>query len=148
MTRGGYMRKLPVFKSFKEVFAGVTHHYFDLIRIAPGGVGLLLSGYLVLIISGDFPGMTDEKTVAAGSMFDSLPRFVTFAAACIAIYIGSVAAAVRWHRFVLLGELPRGAISALFFWGKDQFRYLWTTMKLGFVLVLISGFALLLVAFA
>lgn len=108
------MRKLPVIQSFKEVYAGVTRHYFELIMVAPAGVTMILLGYAALIYSGFFPGLAAEEEHIWASA--TRLEIVLVSASWIAVLIGFISAAVRWHKFVLLGERPTGNGSILFFW--------------------------------
>lgn len=137
------MRKLPVWRSIGEVFSGVTRHYFDLIRVAPAGVALMLIAYLVLF----WFSPADERGQLSKPLFFGLDWRLG-ALIVFLFLIGFPAAAVRWHRFVLLGERPSGLSSLSLFWGTKETRYLWTWLKLSGVLALIGLVLVMLVMLA
>ncbi|MEN6544402.1 hypothetical protein [Parvibaculum sp.] len=112
------MNKLPVIQSFQEVFAGVTRHYFELIRVAPFAVTLILSGYLVMFIASPAEPAGEEPFRHA----------LAIAVVVTAFVVGFPSAAVRWHRFVLFGERPADALAS--FWGRDQSLYCLNMVKL------------------
>lgn len=131
------MRKLPVFRSVGEVFAGVTRHYFQLLFVAWPAVVLLLAGtaafYWVLYQAGLY-GLTGMEQTA-GAPEDVLERYreafaaysiVAIVAVVLAMVLAQAIAAVRWHRFVLLGE------GASVPFRREDVQYVWTTLKILF----------------
>lgn len=135
------MRKLPVFRSVSEVFSGVTRHYFQLAALTWPAVVVLLAGtayqYWVLYQAGFYSlseHMTGRETPAEmsamyGEMLAVIPWVQVIPIFLIAA-LASAVAAVRWHRFVLLGD---GSSPLL---RREDFRYLWTTVKIFFFLFL------------
>jgi len=131
------MRKLPVFRSMSEVFSGVTRHYFQLASLALPAVLVILVGsayqYWILYEAGFYSAaerMTgretpSEVTAIYGEMFSAVPWGQVVPVFLIAV-LASAVAAVRWHRFVLLGD---GSSPLL---RREDFRYLWTTVKVFF----------------
>lgn len=111
------MKKLPVFRSVAEVFAGVTRHFFELVRV--GLVPIVLSFGIVgaAAVWVDDPSLVqrfidvdlpldveqpeEQDTVAAE---DDRSRSTLFALAVLVSYLVYVPAIVSWHRFVLFGE--------------------------------------------
>jgi hypothetical protein len=130
-------KKLPVIQSAREVFSGVTRHYFDLLRSAPLASLAYLLGAAVIGYITDTPSDLPRKD-ANGAMVEALVQQWPLAmAAGLLAAAGFVAAAVRWHRFVLLGE--RGGP----LWGRFEARYLWTLIKLTLCGVLIMSAVML-----
>ncbi|PKP77461.1 MAG: hypothetical protein CVT81_09295 [Alphaproteobacteria bacterium HGW-Alphaproteobacteria-3] len=135
------MRKLPVIRSVSEVFSGVTRHYFQLAFLALPAVLVLLfvSAYQYWILykvgfyslAERMSGREAPGDIAAtyGKMLSAIP----WAQIVPVILIGALAsaiAAVRWHRFVLLGD---GSSPIL---RREDLQYLWTTVKVLFFLFL------------
>jgi hypothetical protein len=117
------MRRLPVVQSFKEVFSGVTRHYFELIGVAPVGVALILLGYVAMFLLSP----TAETAQSAAASFEQTP-WSLIVIVFLLFMIGFPAAAVRWHRFVLIGERPSHPVAS--FWGLNQTRYFLNMFKL------------------
>lgn len=142
------MRKLPVFRSVGEVFSGVTRHYFQLlVAVWPAailiaiGVALYVWAYgeagfgelIVLMQSGASP----EEIAAAAEAMDQAAMGPTYFAATVLLMLASAVAAVRWHRFVLIGEHSGMLLR------REDFRYIWTIIKvmlLYFMLILFGAF--------
>ena len=136
------VKKLPVFKSAGEVYSGVTRHYFELAFSAP------VAAIIYLVAMGYFLNFSNETTAMIEAnkglpAQQAMEAMVTawmhdgvwpFLAGLVALLAG-MSAAVRWHRFVLLGE-HTGPI-----WNKLESRYLWATVK---ILLGICAFALLM----
>lgn len=142
------MKKLEVIKSVGEVYAGVTRHYLELLATA---WVWLLAGAAVILLAGDLV-LSDVATrleqmarqaapeganVSAGEIFQMLIFMGIY-------WLTAVAAAVRWHRFVLLGE--HSVRSGL---GEPGFflyviRYVWAGIKL-FVVYIIAVLVFVLI---
>lgn len=137
-------KKLPVIQSAREVFSGVTRHYFDLLRSAPVASLAYLLGLAVLGYIADRPTDLPRKEANDAVVQAVIQHWPLTAAGGLLVVTGFIAAAVRWHRFVLLGE--RGGP----FWGRFEARYLWTGFKLilcAFLLAFVGGLLLFLVSF-
>lgn len=124
-------RKLPVFRSAGEVFSGVTRHYFELARSAPVAVVIyLLAACFILIFNQEVSAMVEQargktpEEVLAASTAAWTHRGAWPLLALIAMMGAGMSAAVRWHRFVLLGERT-GPL-----WGRFETRYFWTWLKI------------------
>ena len=144
------MRKLPVFRSVGEVFSGVTRHYFQLLIAAwPAacliaiGVGLYVWAYgqagfgemIALIQSGASP----EEIAAVAEAIDQAAMGPVYFAAILLMFLASAVAAVRWHRFVLMGEHSGSLLR------REDFRYIWTFIKVLLLYVLLILFGAFLV---
>ncbi len=144
------MRKLPVFRSVGEVFAGVTRHYFQLLFAAwPAafliavGVGLYVWAYgeagfgdlIALMQSGASP----EEIAAAAEAVEQAAMGPVYFAAILLMFLASAVAAVRWHRFVLMGE-HSGLLLR-----REDFRYIWTFIKVLLLYFLLILFGIFLV---
>ncbi|MEX0838551.1 MAG: hypothetical protein WD034_03385 [Parvibaculum sp.] len=135
------MRKLRVFRSVGEVFAGVTRHYFQLLFVAWPAVILLLAGtaaFYWLLFQAGLYGMAGVER-AVGSPEEVLERYrealaaysmATIVAVVLAMLLAQAVAAVRWHRFVLLGE--GGSVP----FRREDLQYVWTTLKILFFWIL------------
>jgi hypothetical protein len=139
------MRKLRVFRSVGEVFSGVTRHYFQLLVASwPAVVVLFLSAgvyYWVYFTSGVVELIAaaqesnDPTTVLA--VYERLFSGGNGLILTLSIIVGMIAsalAAVRWHRFVLLGD---GNVSFL---RSEDGRYIWTFIKVWALYVLTAVF--------
>lgn len=144
------MRKLPVFKSVGEVFSGVTRHYFQLVAASWPALVFMVAAIGVCVwslgqagISATFEMMREGRPVGE--------TFAAYEAATSALgplyYVGSLifslasaVAAVRWHRFALLGS---GRADLL---RTEDGRYIWTFVKI--VLVFFLFIVVLMIAFA
>jgi len=137
-------KKLQVIRSAKEVFSGVTRHYFDLLRSAPVASFAYLLGVAIFGYITDQPADLPRKEANDAMMQAIVQQLPLAMAASFLTLAGFIAAAVRWHRFVLLGE--RGGP----LWGRFEVRYLWTGFKLilcGCLLAIVGGLLLFLVSF-
>lgn len=145
------VRKFPVFKSVGEVFSGVTRHYFQLLGAAFWGIAAYVVGILLLIYA---IGAAAYRTVSSGAVASDSEVSAIFAnlltnvplaiGAVLLLIVGMLASAVRWHRFVLLGERS----GPLF--GAFELKYLWVVIKTTFVLIcvgLLAGAIIGLIAF-
>ncbi len=142
------MRKLRVFRSVGEVFSGVTRHYFQLLVAAwPAlvfvaiGVGLYVWFFYRAGIGDVFAKMGDGSPtteIMQAYMLASSSLEPGYYAAMLLIFIATAVAAVRWHRFVLLGD---GSASLL---RTEDGRYIWTFIKVMFAYFLFLA-ALMLV---
>lgn len=110
-------RKLPVFRSTAEVFAGVTRHFFELVRV--GLVPIVLSfgilgaaavwvddpSLVQWFVNVDLPLDPEQPEGSdAAAVEDDRSRSILFALAVLVSYLIYVPAIVSWHRFVLFGE--------------------------------------------
>lgn len=137
------MRKLPVFRSVGEVFAGVTSHYFQLVFVAWPALVLLflcvVAGYRLLDAAGigavvelaQRNPSQEELAAVYAAVFGALPLLETVGVWLLFV-LGSAVMAVRWHRFVLLGESRPVLLRA------EDIRYIWTTLKISVVLMVIA----------
>lgn len=138
------MRKLRVFRSAGEVFAGVTRHYFQLIALTWSALLFIALSTGLYIHTFYQNGMNDvfalmqQDGVSPGQVFEryleaahAVERDPLYYVAYLLFILASAVAAVRWHRFVLLGE-NRAA-----FLRFEDARYLWTLLKL-FLLSLLA----------
>lgn len=128
------MRKLPVFRSVGEVFSGVTRHYFQLIGVAwPALLFVLIAmglyGWSFQQAGiGELATMAEEGASAAElsatyvAIADRATGPVYYLAFLLTTFASAVAA-VRWHRFVLMGE--GGSILLR----MEDARYVWTFIK-------------------
>lgn len=128
------MRKLPVIRSVSEVFSGVTRHYFQLVGAAwPAlvfvAVGLGLYGW-AYYESGAFEvfamiqqGQSMDEIAAAIEAADRGAIGPAYFAGFLIMFLASAVAAVRWHRFVLMGEGNGVLVRA------EDGRYIWTFIK-------------------
>lgn len=133
-------RKLPVFASLGEVLSGVTRHYFQLLVVAWPAVVFILgaafalgwqyyeAGVFQAYVSND--GGPDMDAILAAQLRLSAPeaQAVSWIAQLVLI-LASAVAAVRWHRFVLLGEGANGFGNIKLIRREDG-AYLWATFKL------------------
>ena len=136
------MRKLRVFRSVGEVFSGVTRHYFQLLFVAWPAVVLIAVGmalyFWVLYRAGlasygamDSAASPDEVLARYGNALEGIPVWAVVTAVAV-MMMASAVAAVRWHRFVLLGD------ASSVFLRREDFRYVWTTVNLFFFVVLFA----------
>ena len=138
------MRKLPVFRSVSEVFSGVTRHYFELIGVAAFP---LLAMFVVTVIGGAMLWQSDLAhwymemvRQPMGSTPETVPPLsagsgLLILILAIVITLLFAACAVRWHRFVLLGERPGAAGAPRAIWRGEDGRYVVTILKLSLVMV-------------
>ncbi|MGX1196711.1 hypothetical protein [Parvibaculum sp. MBR-TMA-1.3b-4.2] len=141
------MNKLPVISSVSEVFTGVTRHYFQLLfAVWPAVVILLGVAALVtlLVFYGVGPegmaqiirndtGLEGGLTGSAGPS-DKISSFLISAGIVLGALLVGAMGAVRWHRFVLLGE-GGGTSGLAHFLRAEDGRYLWTTVKIWLITV-------------
>lgn len=144
------MRKLPVFKSVSEVFSGVTRHYFQLIAASWPSLVFVVAAAGLCFWSLDQAGIS----VTFEMVREGRPVRETFAAYEAATselgplyYVGSLilslagaVAAVRWHRFVLLGSGGAGLLRT------EDGRYIWTLIKIVLVFLLFAVILMITVA--
>jgi hypothetical protein len=148
------MRKLPVFRSFGEVYAGVFTHFFELARAAwlPlalwVAIGLLAGWWMshaMFAALGD-PTMTPEEMskAQAAAFLKIMPQFYGLT---VLQFLLLPIAAVDFHRFVLLGERRRGVGGSGFDFGRKEWLYIWSSIKLFllFVLLMLPVFGVLMV---
>ena len=142
------MRKLPVFRSVGEVFSGVTRHYFQLLLAAWPAVILIATGVALYMWSYQQAGLGEvfallqsgashEEIAAAMEAVEQGAMGPAYTVAIILMFLASAVAAVRWHRFVLMGEHSGMLLR------REDFRYIWTFIKvilLYFLLLFIGIF--------
>ncbi len=137
------VRKFLVFKSAREVYSGVTRHYLDLFSSAPLAIAAYVAGVLIFsYVSGNATrtGMSQEEPGSA--MMQAWGHHVWLVPIIIILVtVGVLASAVRWHRFVLLGERHRAG------WGSYENGYLWSSLKIGFSIFGVILVGALLVVF-
>jgi len=126
--------RLPILSSVKEVFTGVSRHFFQLISAA--WIWLLI-GYSAWLWLGHVlaqVGLTTMTPAEIGqTQMDASVSFQIIL--CFAIYlIATAGAAVKWHRFVLVSDEAAAMNQNI---THDAFRYVWVTLKVGFVYVLL-----------
>ena len=136
------MGKLPVFRSVGEVYSGVFRHFIDLIRVAwlP-----LLVWAVVSIVGGwwflqhmvqnaaffDDAASQQSRTEAFMEVMPALYGMAFFK------YLVLTIVAVGFHRFVLLGERHHGVGGTGFEFGRREWLYLWSTLKIALLFVAI-----------
>jgi hypothetical protein len=125
------MRKLPVFKSAKEVYAGVFSHFMDLAAASWLPLAVIVGAATALqlwVVPTTHVVMTQEENKAF--LRDLAPAFAVYM-----IFLMPLVAivAVNFHRFVLLGERGRGAGTGFEF-GRKELLYLWSLVKIMFIL--------------
>lgn len=131
--------KFPVFKSVGEVFSGVTRHYFELILAAPLPVFLYAATNVAITCLSDSPATKSLKPAETPEeLIAYAPFLLAIIAALIVYYVSAVVSAVRWHRFVLIGERNAPV------WSRYDGRYMWTNIKM---LLAMIGMALISVMF-
>jgi len=142
------MKKLPVFRSLREVFSGVTRHFFQLAFAAWPAVLCFIALDLAQdwAISEFSPlTMAEESTIAGDTeagqkettrngVWRSPLVVISTTYMSLNLLVGAVAA-VRWHRFVLLGE--GGAMARHL--RREDVDYIWTTFQLWIMMVLTAG---------
>ena len=136
------MRKLPVFRSTGEVFSGVTRHYFQLVGVAwPALIFVLVAiglyawsfhqaGIGALFDMIETGGASPEEI---GTAYEAVALRATgpvYYAAFLLMTLASAVAAVRWHRFVLMGEGGSVLLRA------EDARYIWTFIKVTLLYIL------------
>ncbi len=137
------MKKLPVFASVREVLSGVSSHYFQLILASWPAILLLLAAFGTMnYLGADFMEASQkndrEATKAALEHLFSGGTGLVLILVLLLFVLTSAIAAVRWHRFVLLGEgADRGYGQIRILRGEDG-SYIWTSIKLGLVYLLFA----------
>jgi len=120
--------KFPVFKSVGEVFSGVTRHYFDLIKAAPIAIVIFAAANVFMTYLSDSPWALEmslkKRAETAAEIIPFLPFMASTIFAFVFYYVAVVMAAVRWHRFVLIGDRNAPV------WSRYDGRYMWTNIKM------------------
>ena len=151
------MNKLPVIASVSEVLSGVIRHYFQLIYVAWPAILLLLisvGGVVWIYLSAGvldaaMTGQNPDEIKAAMERLEQGEGSPAFIFAALVASLASAVAAVRWHRFVLLGEGANGRFEHVRFLRAEDGSYIWTTIKLFLVyllFILALGILVMLVA--
>ena len=136
------MPKFQVFKSVGEVFSGVTRHYFELIWVARISAAIYMAASAIVTVSlgvaigSNALGRNEVESLKSMTPTVSLLVFVMV----IALVVAALAAAVQWHRFVLLVERDGPAF------GQFKFGYFWTSIKISLVMIPVMFVAILLIA--
>lgn len=125
------IKKFQVFKSVGEVFSGVTRHYFELLWVARFAAAVYAAMWALLIIM--FSSVMGYGT-AVGSEAETLKTMAPVSTLIlfvlvILLIVSALAAAVQWHRFVLLGERDGPLL------GQFKFGYFWTSLKMSFMAI-------------
>ena len=134
------MRKLPVFQSVAEVYSGVFRHYIDLLRVAwlPlliwAVVGFLAGWWLLqhMVQNPAFLDAAADRKAKAAAFFEVMPWIYGVA---IFKYLVLAIVAVGFHRFVLLGERRHGAAGTGFEFGRSEWLYIWSGIKIALLFV-------------
>ena len=150
------MNKLPVISSVSEVLSGVIRHYFQLIHVAWPAILLLVLAFggitWVYLSSGvldlAFGEQDPEKVRAVTERLGSPGSIAAFVAGGLVAIVASAVAAVRWHRFVLLGEGADGRLSQIRLLRGEDGSYIWTSIRviLAYTLVVLAFAALFMLA--
>ncbi len=152
------MNKLPVFATFREVYAGVTRHYIQLLGAAWPAVALMVAMSFAVYGYQEWSGYNDaaraflknpnpEDFKNLQRMTGAIPaRILTWGSSIVTFAAGAVAA-VRWHRFVLLGEKGFSGQPSLRRVRREDGAYVWAMIKLGLVVALWTIFGVVLFAF-
>ncbi|MGV8996889.1 MAG: hypothetical protein ACOH12_08090 [Parvibaculaceae bacterium] len=147
------IKKLPVFDSLGEILSGVTRHYFQLLVVAWPAVIIILAAVLISswqdYDAGVFSayvannGAPDfEAILAAQQKLKTVDAEILSWACQLLLLFASAVAAVRWHRFVLLGEGANG-FGGVNVMRKEDGTYIWTTLKIfGVMFLAILAFAI------
>lgn len=148
------MRKLPVFASFKEVYAGVFSHFIELVRVAwlplTIWVGLSLLGNWWVLANSPMYDPDTLRAMSEGKLSEE--KFAELYAAQKGMMVGLYSlmfveyfflsiAAVGFHRFVLLGEGVRGQGGLVI--GRAELLYVWSLIKIGLLFFLLNFLTLL-----
>ncbi len=152
------MKKLPVIQSFKEVYAGVFTHFLELLRVAwlPLVAWLVISAIANRWMLGHLPIYSPEeiKALSAGgenaraieavhaSEFMKVMPWV-YGLMFVQYFFLSIAA-VGFHRFVLLGERFHGWAGTGFVFGRNEFLYVWSLIKIALI-AFAAGMAIMIV---
>lgn len=152
------MNKLPVYATFREVYAGVTRHYIQLLGAAWPAVALMVAMSFTAYAYQEWAGYNDVvrayfknpnpedfKNLQRISQTSSV-RKLNWASFAVTFVAGAVAA-VRWHRFVLLGEGGFIGQKTLRRVRREDGAYMWAMIKLGLVVALWTIFGAVLFVF-
>tara|TARA_R110002074_G_C12407077_1_gene654697 strand:- start:202 stop:1107 length:906 start_codon:yes stop_codon:yes gene_type:complete len=139
------MRKLPVFASVGEVLSGVIRHYFQLLVVAWPAVIFLLAGagfvvwqyanvglFRAYVAKDGAPDMTAIMTSMQDLSTSGMMALIW--GANLVLLVASAVAAVRWHRFVLLGEGADNLGSVRLLRAEDG-RYIWALIKIFLLMI-------------
>ncbi|MDO8289467.1 MAG: hypothetical protein Q7T44_09645 [Parvibaculum sp.] len=132
------MKKLPVLKSAREVYAGVATHFLELCRLTwlPLLIVISFQIFSVWADTGTEPlGEYSDRRIAqlTNHYGPTLAVLVLLVALCAPIM------AVGFHRFVLLGEKRRGLFGSGFRFGRPELAYLWAGILVGIALSIPVG---------
>ncbi|MAB12671.1 hypothetical protein [Parvibaculum sp.] len=152
------MNKLPVFAAFREVYAGVTRHYIQLLGAAWPAVALMVAMSFAVYGYQEWSGYNDaaraflknpnpEDFKNLQRMTGAIPARILSWGSSIVTFVAGAVAAVRWHRFVLLGEKGFSGQPSLRRVRREDGAYVWAMIKLGLVVALWTIFGVILFAF-
>lgn len=134
------MRKLPVFQSVAEVYSGVFRHYIDLLRVAwlPlliwAVVGFVAGWWLLqhMVQNPAFLDAAADQKAKDAAFLEVMPWIYGVA---IFKYLILAIVAVGFHRFVLLGERRHGAAGTGFEFGRSEWLYIWSGIKIALLFI-------------
>jgi hypothetical protein len=140
------MRKLPVFRSVREVLSGVTRHYFQLLAAAWPAIFILIAASGVTVwnyySSGYFEAAMTVQDQSDIAQLEALQREIYSGANGFLILlmtlisaVASAVAAVRWHRLVLLGEGTSGSRRNIKFVRVEDGAYIGAVIKIALVAI-------------
>jgi len=127
-------RPLPILASVKEVYSGVTRHFFQLIKAAwlwllIGVAAMIWMGY-----SAETSGLSRMTPEAMQTANINAGAIVQIMIAIVIYVVATAGAAVNWHRFVLRGEYAQDSEADV---TSSALRYVWVTIKIALIYVLL-----------
>lgn len=138
------MRKLPVFRSVREVLSGVTRHYFQLLAAAWPAIFILIaassvtvwnyysSGYLEAAMTVQDQSDIAQLEALQREIYSGANGFLILLMTLVSA-VASAVAAVRWHRLVLLGEGVGGSRQNIKFVRVEDGAYIGAAIKIALV---------------
>ncbi|MFZ3034948.1 MAG: hypothetical protein WA138_13155 [Parvibaculum sp.] len=130
------MRKLAVFRSVGEVYSGVFRHFIDLIRVAwlpllVWAVVSIVGGWWFLQHMVENAAFLDDAASQQARMEAFMEVMPTLYGMSFFKYLVLTVVAVGFHRFVLLGERHHGVGGTGFEFGRSEWLYIWSGIKIG-----------------
>ncbi|HEX7776363.1 MAG TPA: hypothetical protein VF449_07525 [Parvibaculum sp.] len=137
------MKKLPIIRSFHEVYAGVFTHFWDLVRVAWLPLIFLISSRIAMALW-IAPALNRLSSYSSTEAKQAVATQIGGAAFFVglSLLLCTPMMAVGFHRFVLLGEKARGLLRTGFGIGRRELLYLWASLLVGIALmmpVIITG---------